>query len=282
MEYREFLPTPPPLRAFIECYWSAVADQPPFQPQEALIPDGTIELMFNFGDTYQHLFHKNGVAEVKRGHVIGIRRKALYITQASRQDFFCVRFKPGGTFPFFGIPACQFADTILSLDDLLPDVYRDLECRLYATKAPMQRVALLNNFFLDQLRDLPAQWKTSSRFIATMEAKSMSVGQAMRTLQFNYKKLERHLKAATGLTPEEYLKIRRFNYAVKTMYAGQYRNMTEVGYHAGYYDQSHFIRDFKRLSGQTPLQFLKSKFKIVEVIQPALAERLSKSYNFND
>lgn len=49
MIYREF--TPHPLLAqYIECYWKADADRPPFRDTESLIPDGTIELMFNFGD----------------------------------------------------------------------------------------------------------------------------------------------------------------------------------------------------------------------------------------
>lgn len=276
MEYREFAPDRK-LSPFIECYWSAVADRPPFQDQEALIPDGTIELMFNFGDSYQYL-SGGGWSDVNRGHIIGIRRKALYISQANKQDFFCVRFKPGGTFPFFRIPAHHFADIILRVDELLPYEYSMLEGRLFERNEPKSRVDLLNVFFLKKLKDIPVSWTTTQRFVALSQQGVFKI----QDLDFHYKTLERHFKTTAGLSPEHYLKIRRFNQAVKIMYSGKFSSLTEVAYDAGYYDQSHFIRDFKRFSGQTPLQFLKSKFKIVEVIQPALADRLSKSYNFKD
>lgn len=276
MDYREYTPDRR-LSSFIECYWSAVADRPPFQEQEALIPDGTIELMFNFGDPYQHLLTDHRASEVRSAHLIGIRRKALLIAQSSRQDFFCVRFKPGGTFPFFKIPAHLFADTILHINELLPREYTELEHQLYELPNTAARIKLMDTFFLNKLGDLPIQWKTAQQFIGLSHTAPFRI----RDTEYHYKTLERHFKVATGLKPEEFLKIRRFNRAVKVMYSGQCRTMTEVAYETGYYDQSHFIRDFKRFSGQTPLQFLKSRFKIVEVIQPALAERLSKSYNFS-
>ena len=69
MEYKEYKPHHL-LAGYIECYWSALADKPPFKEQESLIPDGTIELMFNFGDNYAQI--KNGQSlAVKGSHVIG-------------------------------------------------------------------------------------------------------------------------------------------------------------------------------------------------------------------
>jgi AraC-like DNA-binding protein len=191
-----------------------------------------------------------------------------------------VRFRPGGSFPFFRIPARKFADTILPIDELLPKKYRVLEQQLYALETSAARVQLLNRFFLDQVPEVPVQWETTCRFIAASASGRFTIAATLRELPYHYRTLERHFKTATGLSPEEYLKIRRFNNAVQIMYSGRFSRMTEIAYQAGYYDQSHFIRDFKKFSGQTPLQFIRSQFKIVEVIQPALAERLSKSYNF--
>ena len=95
----------------------------------------------------------------------------------------------------------------------------------------------------------------------------------------NYKTIERKFNRVIGLPPSHFLKIRRFNKALHTIYACKYDTLTEVALDSGYYDQSHFIREFKQLTRYTPSEFLKEQFTIVEVIQPALAKRLSKSYN---
>ena len=215
MVYREFKPHKR-LSPYVECYWAARSDKPPFREEESLIPDGTIEFMFNFGDPY---FEVRGEErrEVKGAHIIGIRKKALQISQPSRQSFFSIRFRVGGTYPLFRVPGLLQAE---------------------------------------------------------------GLGKVLSDFNVGYKTLERRFDRVMGLSPMEFLRIHRFSSSVQAMYSGRYSSLTRIGYACGYYDQSHFIREFKRLSGFTPKEFLKERFTIVQVIQPALAERLSKLYNF--
>ncbi|PPL02321.1 DUF6597 domain-containing transcriptional factor [Parapedobacter indicus] len=70
------------LAPYIECYWQADADRPPFREVESLIPDGTVELMFNFGDDYHEVTGRRQ-ARVKGSHIIGIRKRALQISQSN-------------------------------------------------------------------------------------------------------------------------------------------------------------------------------------------------------
>lgn len=74
--------------------------------------------------------------------------------------------------------------------------------------------------------------------------------------------MERRFKTVMGLTPAELLKIKRFNDAVLAMYSCRHNFLTGIAYECGYYDQSHFIREFKQ-----------------QVIQPALANRMEQLYN---
>lgn len=279
MVYREYSPDPL-LKPYVECYWSALADRPPFQKKEALIPDGTIELMFNFGDNYHQIDAKDEKKAVKGSHVIGIRKSALFIAQSSNQHFFCVRFKPGGTQPFFHVPAHEFAQDITQISDLLPCAYQELEDQLYHAKNIEACIQLTNLFLLKQGSFHKKGMVLNNGFIRLANETQQSVAEAAGALNVNYKALERSFKEGVGLTPKEYLSIRRFTKSVQLLYSAKYSSLTHVALEAGYYDQAHFIRSFKKLSGQTPSQFLKSRFKIVEVIQPALADRLSKTYNF--
>ncbi len=281
MVYQEYAPDAS-LRQFVECYWSAKADHPPFQQQESLIPDGTIELMFNFGDPYFQLF--NGQKELVKGsHLIGIRKQSLWISQQSHQDFFCVRFKLGGAYPFLRVPTNQLHSSITSIHAFLGTDFSELEEELYELQANEKRVARMNAFLLQKLQDglSPKQELVNEAIVLMAKDENASIQSTCRQVQSNYKTLERHFKTVVGLNPRELRAIRRFNRAVHLMYSCQFNTLTAVAYAAGYFDQSHFIREFKRLADMSPKQFLRKQFTIVQVIQPALAKRMSKSYNFS-
>lgn len=278
MIYREFAPHPQ-LAPYVECYWKADADRPPFREEESLIPDGTIELMFNFGDNYARI--KDGSRQpVKGSHIIGIRQHALRISQTAHQHVFSVRFRLGGAYPQFRIPAHLLANDFWSLPDVLGKDYSLLEEQLFEAATDEQRVQIMDQFLLGRLQfdNIPHHFLLQCT-TWMLQRENVSVADACKAFGVSYKAMERRFSQVAGLTPTELLKIRRFNKAILAMYSCRYESLTAVAHSCGFYDQSHFIREFKQLSGITPRHFLKEQYTIVQVIQPALAARLSKSYN---
>ena len=63
-----------------------------------------------------------------------------------------------------------------------------------------------------------------------------------------------------GLTPKGFLKIIRFQKAIKEIAASKKADWTGIAYDSGYYDQAHFINDFKAFSGYTPEQYLRKQY----------------------
>lgn len=280
MDYCEFKPHPL-LSDYVECYWYAYSERPPFRERETLIPDGTIELMFNFGENYFRFTGAGGTdrSEIKGSHIIGIRRRALTISQPGKQHFFCIRFRLGGTYPFFKLPVHLFAGDFFSLDELFGRGLGELEERLYLSKDNAGRVEITNQFLLGKLRPGDEEFLFARRCVPEL-LRSGNIGRFVKDHRITYKTLERRFRKVLGLSPSEVIKINRFNNAVLTMYSCRYDSLTRVAYASGYYDQSHFIREFRHLTGFRPKDFLREQFTIVQVIQPALAERMSKSYNF--
>jgi AraC-like DNA-binding protein len=278
MEYTEYRPDPT-LASFVECYWYAFSERPPFREKERLIPDGTIELIFNFGDDYSHV-RDDGIQPVRGSHVIGIRRHALIISQTARQHLFCIRFKPGGLYPFFRVPVHRFANGFYGVEELFGSAFRELEERLYDAENNAERVRLADGFLRGRLGRVPEDHAFVGEFARQLLRGDARIGELADRFGTSYKTLERRFSAVIGLTPSELHKIERFNRAVLSMYSSTHGSLTRTAYDCGYYDQSHFIREFKRLTGSTPRAFLREQYTIVAVIQPALAERLSNSYNF--
>jgi AraC-like DNA-binding protein len=277
MEYFEYKPHVY-LNKYVECYWSAYSDKPPFREKESLIPDGTIEFMFNFGNDYVQI-SDGKETEVKGSHIIGIRKTSLTISQTRKQNFFCIRFKLGGTYPFFKLPVHLFANGFYSMYDLLGNEVKELEEKLFNAKDSFSRVQLADQFLLQKLNIREDEYVFAKKCIPAILSAG-NVGSVLRSFNVNYKTLARRFDKVLGLSPSELIKINRFNNAVYAMYSCKYTSLTSITYACGYYDQSHFIREFKQLTNYTPGEFLKEQFTIVQIIQPALAERLSKSYNF--
>jgi AraC-like DNA-binding protein len=279
MEYIEYKPNRY-LAPYVECYWSAYSERPPFREKENLIPDGTIELMFNFGDPYKQILEDRQQA-VKGAHVIGIRKQSLVISQTGKQHFFCIRFKLGGTYPFFRLPAHLFANGFYELRDLFGNAFNELEEQLYEAEDNAQRVLLTEAFLMKKLDMAVADYQFVDRCLHELRHNTpRNIQQLAERLNTNYKRLERKFGNVLGLTPAELLKIGRFNNAVLAIYSCKFDSFTSIAHHCGYYDQSHFIREFRQLTNYTPKEFLKEQFTIVQVIQPALAERMARSYNF--
>ncbi|HQT92581.1 MAG TPA: helix-turn-helix domain-containing protein [Candidatus Kryptobacter bacterium] len=279
MEYREYKPGKL-LSAFVECYWTACADKPPFREHESLIPDGTIELLFNFGDNYSQIVD-GGRRVVKGSHVIGIRKESLRISQTDNQDLFSVRFKLGGIYPFLRMPVHTFANDFFELDLLMGNEYKELEERLFDAASDDARIAIMERYLLKKLSagDLRDYDFVDTGLKFLIREPTPDIKLLAERSNASYKTLERKFERVIGLTPSEVLKIRRFNNAVLLMYSCNYGSLTEIAYDCGYFDQSHFIREFKQLTAFTPREFLQEQFTIVQVIQPTLAGRMSKSYN---
>jgi Helix-turn-helix domain len=69
-----------------------------------------------------------------------------------------------------------------------------------------------------------------------------------------------------GLTPKGFLKIIRFQKAIQEIASAKQTNWTSIALESGYYDQAHFINDFKTFSGFTPKQYVQKQYEHLNYI----------------
>lgn len=90
-----------------------------------------------------------------------------------------------------------------------------------------------------------------------------TVDELVRKSGLARRQFERRFKACTGSSPALFLRIVRFQRTYRMLENGEASSLTEVASAAGYFDQSHFIRDFKRFSGSNPRDyFIKAPEKV--------------------
>jgi AraC-like DNA-binding protein len=80
----------------------------------------------------------------------------------------------------------------------------------------------------------------------------ISVKSLLEDLHISERQFERRFIQTVGISPQSYIRVKRFNEAIRLIKAKQYKWLTEIAYALNYYDQSHLIREISAFSGVTP------------------------------
>lgn len=285
MLYEE-LPPPPALAPYVECFWVGRAEAaPPFRPREALVPDGTTELMLNFGGPYvRYADPETQHGELVTGpHILGLRERGLFIEQRGRLNVFAIRFRTAGIAPFVRLPARALTQRSVPLGDVWGSLAIELEervaDRVAASSSAMVSAAsaVLYRRLSSMPRDHLATRARDATQLVFRSGGAMTVERLGYALGMNYKALERLFEERLGMTPKRALRVARFSRALHALQrAGPVRGvLSRVAHEAGYADQAHFSREFYDLVGMTPSAFLAQRFTIATVTEPARGKRVS-------
>jgi AraC-like DNA-binding protein len=230
-----------PLTHFVE-HVRVVADIESAQPYVRL-PDGRIELVL----TTRHSDVSINVA--------GTRLTPLRKRSQASSESILVRFKPGGAYPFFGVPLCELTDQVVRLDALLGP--EDALRRALEASTPSARVAAVQHALaccLAQPSFEPASVPMVRRALRVLAAPGPlpSVEQLALDLGVSARHLRRAFADVVGVTPKEYLRIVRFQRVLRMARARPSEPWARLAQAHGYYDQAHLVSEVRALSGLAP------------------------------
>ena len=233
--YCEFQPHPA-LAPYVACYWSTFSPTPLIN---RVLPDGCTDIVV--GETIE---------------AVGTMRQAILVPVASQSITVGIRFKPGGGVAFFRLPLHELTDTTLDLHTLWGYTTHDLIEQLTEATTAHQKIAYLEAFLLHRLHQLPSLDHTVQSAIAAVRKAhgDISITTLRTDLSLSERQLERTFRQHTGLTPRQFTRLTRFRQVVRLLHQPALP-LTDVAYRAGYYDQAHFIHDFKDLAGLTPRDY---------------------------
>ena len=211
-----------------------------------VLPSTNVVLGFQFRGRV-----RAGEALLAPAGVTGIQPTARRYSYAGGAGSLLVRFTPEGA-ACLGVPAGELSSRSVALDAILPRArVAEVHERLVAAPDARARVAVVERF-LAQLPYAADALVTRAVTLLTAvgDGDDANVAAVARTLDVSERQLERRFRARVGVTPKRFATLRRFERAVAL--AAEARSLTAVAVDAGYYDQSHFIRDFRRFAGGKP------------------------------
>lgn len=281
MYYREYLPSTH-LAPYVQCYWVLRSIANPFPTPERLIPDGTIELIFNFGSPYKRYQVEAGQGLlIKQSHLVGQRAQYYLIEQLGAIDHIAIRFKAGGLCPFVGLPVSELTNYTPDADLIFGPQSKIVEDRLFEAATDDQRITILEDFLTRRLTKTEAP--AEAIYQAIQQIIDTGGNMAINTLagQFGYsqRQLERKFLAVVGITPKFYSRIVRFTMVFDQIKHTPHQDWNAIAADCGYYDQAHFIKNFKSFTGLSPARFFAQRRYIAEML--TASPHLSNFYNTN-
>lgn len=243
MRYAEY-PPPDSLRHVVHCLWSYEDEEASGEPQR-IVPDGRCELVVHLGESYREI---GEAAPQPRALFAGQLTRPLWLEATGPCQVIGVRFRPAGARALIDGSMRRTTDRRLALAEIeagwagaMPDT---LEGVVAWVADEIARRAIVED------REVSAAADLIERSCGDVDVEKLvhASGLGRRTL-------ERRFADAVGISPALLANVFRFRRVFDAIEHDSARPWTDAAAAAGYYDQSHLIRDFRRFVGCTPTQF---------------------------
>ena len=260
MDYQEY-DISETLKPFVKVIWSMesdsnVLDETPMH----ILPDTCVELVVHFSDPYERTFSDNSISVQEQSFVVAQMKSFMKIQSHGKTGLIAVRFSALGAYHFFGIPMKEIANAETGLKNLWKDIAPQIEERIFLANTTQQRAQIIQTYLKVQLSRNGYIDKGVEFFVNEIKHTKgkISVDRLADKAGISNRQLVRRFDKSIGLSPKEFIRISKFIGSLDMMNYTKGKSLTDVAIDCGYYDQAHFIHDFREFSGMTPTDYLAS------------------------
>lgn len=255
----------PPLNGLIEIMVFNQGYSPAYA-KEVILPDGGIDLIIDLTELPKHVYDNDKLTTkqtCRRGWISGMRNQRITIDSGKDLDpcMVVIRFRPGGALPFFGFPIKELMDHVVDLNQIWGSRFEELRDQLGDLRDPHQ--------VLDRLQTILLSWAGNKllpdhcmEHAATMLAamkKPLTMKELTKHIGYSQKHFIKLFEKHIGLSPKRFSRIMRFQHVIRDLEFGIPESWSQFSQTYGFYDQAHFINEFKAFAGITPTHYLRVK-----------------------
>jgi AraC-like DNA-binding protein len=241
---------------------------------DRFLPDGNTEIIVDLTETPQYIYDNETLREIqtcRHAWVSGVRTRPITIPSGNGSKMLIVAFKKGKAFPFYPFPMSDLTDTVAEADLVFGGNFHDLREQLLGAKSINQMFQLVERFLLQQADSaLRVEGTTKCVGYAVSSIINKPTTQRLRQLSDEIGYSQKHFidlfRQNVGLSPKQYLRIMRFQKAIGAIENNELILWSNIALESGYYDQAHFIHDFKLFSGFTPGEYMKRKTAMLNYV----------------
>jgi AraC-like DNA-binding protein len=226
------------------------------------LPRGAVTIIFDVGQRQQlHFYAADSTTRlsVPPAFITGSHTASYVSNIAAGEPVMAVHFRPGGAFPFLGIPLGELEDAYVGIDEVWGSDGRDLHERLIETSSTEARFQILEEFLLSRPGlSTDREPGVAAAMSAIEDNPSVRMADIQDLVGMPTKRLIALFRAEVGLSPKTYARVRRLQAALRLLGAGPVGG-AQVAAEVGYFDQAHFVRDFQSFTGITPTEYIRQR-----------------------
>ncbi len=249
----------PPLSDYISFFWLNKGYHPSHK-MERVLPDGSMELVINLEEDLVKVYDQKNLDQYKSfdGSLFsGPHSNFVVIDTTCQASTIGVHFKPGCAYPFLNLPADELHNNHISLDMLWGTKASEMREQLLEVQPPTDKFKILEQYLLKQMiqpkRHHPAVVYALTKF-KTVPHQS-KIAEVTEQINLSSRRFIEVFKKEVGLTPKQYCRVQRFQRVLSLIEDREEIDWTDIALSSGYYDQAHFIRDFRSFSGFSPTAY---------------------------
>jgi AraC-like DNA-binding protein len=164
-----------------------------------------------------------------------------------------IGFRPGGLFRLLGIPMEEIFDDGFDGLELMGSDINELVERCAEVESMDKIHECIEHYLLGKLTKVKELLPVDQALFQMLKCQGrMPITQVSDLACLSLRQFERKCKERLGLSPKVYSRLIRFSNAYRLFEKSEVPNWSEIAYLSGYYDQMHFIKDFKEFAGITP------------------------------
>jgi AraC-like DNA-binding protein len=272
MFYKEFTPHVS-LAPWVRCIWlfeSSIEDG--VGEVQKIVPDGFPELLLHYGDQFHEVSADGVPSKQSRLIFAGQISSPLTLQPGAIAGVMGVRFWPAAAHVLLRLPMTETTDQRLNMADVLGASTNALIDEIFCAPNHRERLSVMERFLIARLfnnqhhgvKKMRVRHAALAHCVARLyhSGGEISVDRLANMANLSSRQLERHFLSDVGISPRLLASIFRFRRVFDFMSEPspslEAARWTDAALAAGYFDQAHMIRDFKRFAGQTPLTFYRS------------------------
>jgi AraC-like DNA-binding protein len=164
-----------------------------------------------------------------------------------------VGFHPGGLYRLLGVPMSEMIDDSYDAMDVFGSQMRDVNEQLQEAASFDEINEVITVFLLRQLKRLKKSMPFDAAMLEILRLSgNVSIEQIASLACLSLRQFERVSKERIGLPPKFFARLVRFSKAYRMRENFSNLSWTSIAHECGYFDQMHFIRDFKEFAGVAP------------------------------